>query len=67
MSNAEIADSFLQMRELAARDFELVCRPLVRDGKRAHRRLWDLIRLGNVNSGYRAPRRSPMGIVCGGR
>lgn len=54
--DARAFEPFLQMREQAARDFEFVCRPLVRDGKRAHRRLWDLIHLGNIRSGVPMPR-----------
>lgn len=59
-------EAFLQMREQQARDFELICRPLLRDGKRAHRRLWDLIHLGNIQTGrtWRQPR-AEVNRVCG--
>lgn len=59
-----VFEAYLQAREQQARDFELICRPLIRDGKRAPRRLWDLIHLGNIQTG-RSWHRGPLGVVCG--
>lgn len=55
----ELVDAIAAQRERESLDFELVCRPLIRDGRRAHRRMVDLIQLGSVRTAM-PPR--PLGV-----